>query len=126
MSYSPAPSLSLSLEPILRCPRCGKAYNASWLQQGVAIHECQRQVCLQRWWAMLLTRGPIFPQLSRTFEDEALARLLIETYHMPAELHERRYWQLALHRKEAAAHRESPPAELFRSMLLLPKSTVFT
>jgi hypothetical protein len=121
ISYSPTPTSSLlSLEPILRCPRCGKSYHAGWVQKGITFPECQK--CEQRWWAMLFAPGPVFPQLVHEFEDEAIAQKLLLTYHLPAKLEERRFWQLALRSRDAYAHRETSPAILFRSLLLIPLS----
>jgi hypothetical protein len=123
-SLTPSTTPLLSLEPILRCPSCGKSYHAGWLQQGITFPECQK--CSMRWWAMLLARGLVLPQLSLAFEDEAIARDLVERYALPTELPERRFWQLALRPRDAFTHRETTPVVLFRAMLLLPKSAVIT
>jgi hypothetical protein len=118
------PPVPLSLEPILRCPRCGKPYHAGYVQKGITFPECQK--CQGRWWAMLLNRGRILPQLAHEFEDEAIAIVLVETYKLPDELEERRFWQLLLRSKEMYQHRESSPLVLFRSLLLLPKAHLMT
>lgn len=111
--------LTLSLEPILRCPTCGKSYHAAYVQRGITFPECQK--CEQKWWAMLLRRGLVLPQLIVEFEDEQIAQLLVETYRMPDILQERRFWQLPLRSKEAYTYRDTSPAVLFRSLQLLPQ-----
>jgi hypothetical protein len=108
----------LSLEPILRCPSCGRAHHGVYVRRGDVFPECHK--CHQKWWAMLLRRGPVLPQLAYEFEDEQIAATLVSAYHLPAVLDDRRFWQLMLRSKEMYQHRESTPLMLFRSMLLLP------
>ena len=109
---------TLSLEPILTCPNCGRPHRGIHVQRGIGFPQCHK--CNQRWWAMLIQPGPVVPQLAREFEDEAVAVSLVTTYHLPIVLYERSFWQIMLHAKEMHEHRESSPLMLFRSMLLLP------
>jgi hypothetical protein len=114
---------ALSLEPILRCPTCGKSYHAVYVQRGITFPECQK---CERSGGRCCCGGLVLPQLTYEFEDETIARSLVETYRMPVELPERRFWQLPLRSKDAYTHRDSSPVILFQALLLLPKSAVMT
>lgn len=112
------PPRTLSLEPILRCPRCRRVFHASDQRSGDGFYTCQRGHCGQRWWAMVLAPGPVDPQLADAFGD--LAPVLARQYGMPDLLRERMYWQLALTPHEVHVHRRAAPVALFRALLLVP------
>ena len=111
---------ALSLEPILTCPnpRCGRAFRECDIQ-GVGFPLCKH--CYQRWWAMMLLKGLVFPQIASRFEDEAIAAAVIEWYGMPLELTRHSFWQIALKPREVNAHLWSPPREMFGALDLLPE-----
>ena len=111
---------TLSLEPILRCPRCRKVFHASDQEYGRAFHTCQRGHCGQRWWAMVISAGAVEPQLEEVFDGAA--SWLMAAYGLPTEIPEPMFWQLPLTPHEVHLHRRASPLTMFRAVLLVPRS----
>lgn len=115
--------LEPTLEPMLRCPRCSKVHLHGDQETGRAVHKCARGCTNSRWWAMVLEEGLVEPQLRWAFESIEVAALLVETYHLPAELARVMYWQLPLTPNQHHVHftqgRRTRPRELFHILGLL-------
>lgn len=90
------PSPILSLEPVLRCPRCATLF-ASWgaVEVFVGALVCRR--CRGHWWATRFEAGNVRDQLVRDYDGDAdLADRLMSTFTLPAIVSAAVWWQIML------------------------------
>lgn len=90
------PLRALSLEPVLKCPACGKMAFRQDPELYRGAMTCESKKCDCHWWAFRLGAGSIRGQLLHAFDDATLVAELMDLFGLPSSIDRPMFWQIQL------------------------------